>query len=129
MEQGSKVRFTQGADLSEAHPTWREFGAVFTVVERDGRDFILRDRAGEMGGADVDEIEAATCRYCDQPVHEFEDGQPNLLCDFHTDWECACNLSEDEFNGSTFGWYVEQKMAEWGWTPEQIKARLAKETV
>ena len=75
------------------------------------------------------EAQGGKCRYCDSPVHFFEDGQGGILCDFHYDWEAACNLSEDEFGGSVFGWWVRQKMAEWNWTDEQIEARLSRETV
>lgn len=63
------------------------------------------------------------CRYCPNPAHE-----DSVLCGFHLDWECACNIVEDECGGSTPGSYVVYKMVEdFGWTPEQINENLGRE--
>ena len=42
---------------------------------------------------------------------------------FYLDWECACNLCEDEFGGSTFDWYVRDWMLKHGWSQADIDAR------
>jgi hypothetical protein len=43
--------------------------------------------------------------------------------DFYMDWECACNLCEDEHGGSVFGWWVERWMLSHGWVQEDLDAR------
>lgn len=42
---------------------------------------------------------------------------------FYLDWECGCNLCEDEYGGSIFGWYVEEFMRKQGWSQEDIDRR------
>lgn len=61
-----------------------------------------------------------TCRYCDHPA-----AADFPLCDFCTDWECACNLCEDELGGSIFGPWVVNWMVTHGWTHAQVKERRA----
>ena len=43
--------------------------------------------------------------------------------DFHMDWECACNLCEDEMCGHIHGPWVEAWMLAHGWTQEDLDIR------
>lgn len=42
---------------------------------------------------------------------------------FYTDWECGCNLAEDEFGGSIWGPFVQNFMRDQGWSQADIDAR------
>jgi len=42
---------------------------------------------------------------------------------FYMDWECACNLCEDEMSGHIHGPWVQAWMREHGWSQEDIDAR------
>lgn len=66
---------------------------------------------------------AGECNYCPEPAAP--ELAPCELCGFHADWEAACNLVEDEYGGSIYGWAVVNQMHAWGWAPEAIDSRLA----
>jgi hypothetical protein len=58
------------------------------------------------------------CAYCPHPA-----ASGHLLCDFHADWECCCNLVEDEYGGSIPESAVVSRMISWGWRLPVILAR------
>lgn len=63
------------------------------------------------------------CSYCPTSVGY----TTGVLCAFHADWECACNLVEDLCEGSIPDGLVVARMIEWGWTQAGIDAALALE--